>query len=161
MAVSSMNQLAIYYPLILAAAATVSAAIAFFSWQRRPSTGAASFSLLMAGVSIWSFCDLMVLISSDYQFKIFWDKMSYLGIVLVPMSWFIFTLQYTNRDYWLDRRNLGLLLIEPILTVLIVFTNEHHGLAWINSHMMNIGHFQDISPVCGKWFWINAAYSML
>lgn len=159
MAVLSMNQLAIYYPLILAAAAVVSAAIAFFSWQRRPSTGAASFSLLMAGVSIWSFCDLLVLISSDYQFKIFWDKMSYLGIVLVPISWFIFTLQYTNRDYWLNRRNLGLLLIEPILTVLIVFTNEYHGLAWINSHMMNIGTFQDVSPVYGKWFWINAAYS--
>lgn len=154
-----MNQLAFYYPLILFAAAAVSASIAFYSWQRRPSTGAASFSLLMAGVSIWSFCDLMVLISGDYQFKVFWDKMSYLGIVIVPTSWLIFTLQYTNRNCWLNRRNLMMLSIEPLLTVLIVFTNEHHGLAWISSRMMAIGNFQDLSPVYGKWFWINAAYS--
>lgn len=154
-----MSPLDVYYPLVLAASAIISAAIAIFSWRRRPTTGAASFSILMAGVFIWSLCDLLVLISPDFETKIIWDKASYLGITLVPTAWLVFTLQYTGQDGWLTRRNLTLLSIEPLLTIIIVFTNEFHGLAWSVTGLMELGPFLDLDPVYGTWFWINTAYS--
>lgn len=156
-----MSPLAVYYPLVLAVSAIISAAIAIFSWRRRPATGAASFSILMAGVFIWSLCDLLVLISSGFEAKTFWDKASYLGIALVPTAWLVFTLQYTSQDRWLTRRNLTLLSIEPLLTIIIVFTNEFHGLAWRAIGWMELGPFVDIDPVYGTWFWINTAYSYI
>ena len=60
--------------------------------------------------------------------KVFWDKAQFVGIVVAPTAWLAFVLQYTGYKLWLTRRTLVLLTILPLLTLLLVFTNETHGL---------------------------------
>lgn len=93
-----MDLPAIYDQLILAASTTIAIAIVSFSWKRRPAAAAASLSLLLSGVAVWSLCDLLQLLSSDFETKLFWSKVSYLGIALVPAAWLIFILQYAGQD---------------------------------------------------------------
>ncbi|NPV62098.1 MAG: PAS domain-containing protein [Methanotrichaceae archaeon] len=156
-----MSLPALYYLVLLALSALASAAIAAFCWTRRSSLGTKPFIVLMVAVSFWSFCDLMRLLSSDYSTMVFWDKMSYLGIVLVGPSWLAFCLQYTKRDGQLNRRNLALLSIVPLVTLVLVFFNEQFGLIWTDLTVVDLGQFRDLAHGHGPWFWVNVAYSYL
>jgi PAS domain S-box-containing protein len=112
--------------------------------------------IILAGTE-WLLGYIFELGSTDLTAKIFWNNVQYFGIVTVPIGWLIFALQYTGRENWLTRRTIILLCIEPIVTLLLVFTNRFHGLIWdpvvpdtdtpylIRSH--------------GVWYWIHTAYS--
>ncbi|OGP63677.1 MAG: hypothetical protein A2V65_08155 [Deltaproteobacteria bacterium RBG_13_49_15] len=93
--------------------------------------------------------------------KIFWAKIEYFGITVVPAIWLIFVHQYTNAKGWITSRTIPLFFIMPILTILMVLTNEFHGMIW-----------SEITPMPGKeaeilhykhalWFWIHAAYNYI
>ncbi|MDD1748311.1 MAG: hypothetical protein LUO89_00380, partial [Methanothrix sp.] len=151
----------IYDQLILAASIAISIAVAVFSWRRRPVVAAASLSFLMSGVAIWSLSDLLQILTPDFEGKLFWSKICYLGIVLIPAAWIIFILQYTGQDRILTRRNLALLSIEPIATLIFAFTNEYHGLLWSHINRQTLGPFVTAGAVYGLWFWVHAAYSYL
>ncbi len=56
--------------------------------------------------------------------------MQYLCFASVPTAWLIYALQYTGREKWLTLRNLLLLVIVPLAALLLVFTNESHGIMW-------------------------------
>ncbi|MDD1748671.1 MAG: hypothetical protein LUO89_02240, partial [Methanothrix sp.] len=133
-----------YYELMLATSAIILAAIALFSWQRRSAKGAVSFSILMLAVAFWSICNLLEIASFDIGDKIFWARMAFFGIVLVPVSWLAFTLQYTARDRWLTPLNLALLSIEPFLVLLLVWTNESYGLMWSEMELAQRGPFLEL-----------------
>jgi PAS domain S-box-containing protein len=156
-----MSLPAIYYVILLALSALASAAIAAFSWQRRTALGTKPFFVLMMAVSVWSFCDLMRLLSSEYSAMVFWDKMSYIGIVLVPPAWLAFCLQYTGKDAYLNRRNLALLSIEPLVTLVLVFFNEQLLLIWTDLAVVVLDGFQDLAHGHGSWFWVNVVYSYI
>lgn len=91
--------------------------------------------------------------------KLFWAKMGYLGIVTVPVAWFIFALQYTNRAGGLARRWLLMFCIIPLITLLLVFTNEAHGLIWSEVGMDSSGVIPVLDTIHGAWFWVHSAYS--
>jgi hypothetical protein len=73
------------FPLVIAAA--VSAAIAFFAWQRRPAPGAMPLVYLMLAASEWSLGYALGMASADLPAKVFWAKVQYFGIVTVPIMW--------------------------------------------------------------------------
>jgi len=103
------------------------------------------------------------LASTDVPTKIFWNQMQYVGVVIVPATWLVFTLQYTGREKRVTRRTLLLLSIEPIATLLLAFTNEIHGLAhgliWGSATLESQGPFTILIRPHGIGFWIHAAYT--
>ena len=58
---------------------------------------------------------------------------------------------------WLTRRRLALLLIEPLITLLLVFTNTAHGLIW--SSVGTAGELMPLPVEHGPWFWVHVASS--
>src|SRR5215471_18012587 len=108
------------YMLPMIASAVVAAVIARSAWQRRPAPGATSFCLLMLAVAEWSLAYALELGSSDLPTTLFWDNMAWLGAAFAPTLWFVFALQYTDQARWLTRRNVAILAIEPLITLLLV-----------------------------------------
>ena len=147
------------FPVILAVA--ISAALAIFALRRRPTPGATSFSLLMFAVAEWALGYALELVSPGLPAKLFWDNVSWLGAVVTPAAWFAFTLAYTDRGRWLTRRNVAILTIEPLIILLLVWTNPLHGL--VNSHVaLNTkGPFSALVFTYGAAFWVDIAYSYL
>ncbi|HEY46371.1 MAG: hypothetical protein AMJ88_06635 [Anaerolineae bacterium SM23_ 63] len=95
--------------------------------------------------------------------KILWDKIQFVGLLIIPTGWVIYIHQYTAGEHWLNRRRLALLSILPLVFMLLVLTNEHHRLIWSsvdlpefasNSHLV-----KDRAP--GFWFMILHSYLML
>ena len=147
------------YVLALVIAAAVSAAVAFFAWRRRPASGATPLALLMLAVAEWSLAYALGMASADLSAKVFWAKVQYFGLVTLPIMWLILALQYTKREKWLTRRNLVLLAIMPLLTLLLAWTNESHGLIWSDIRLDTTGSFSVLYLSYGAFVWVWVIYS--
>ena len=139
----------------------VSAAVAGFLWQRRPAPGATSFCLLMLAVAEWSLAYALELVSAELPTILFWDNITWLGAAFAPMLWLAFALQYTGQARWLTRRHIAILMVEPLITLLLVWTNQFHGLVEGNIRLDTSGSFAALKMTYGVWYWINIAYSYL
>ena len=149
------------YVFLVIASAAVSAALARYAWHRRPAPGATSFSLLMLTVAEWSLAYALELFSTDLPTILFWDNMTWLGAAFAPTLWLVFVLQYTGRARWLSRRNIAILMVEPLVTLLLVWTNQFHGLIESNIRLDTSHSFALLEVTYGAWYWINIAYSYL
>ena len=151
-----------YTPYLLPVLVTIgaSAVVAALAWQARRVPGGESLFLLMVTVIIWSFGYLFELGCVALPDKIFWAKFQYFGITFTPVCGLAFTLQYTGQERWLTRRNLLLLSIIPILTIVAAFTNQWHGLLRQKEELLRISeNFVILTRTFGPWFWVYVVYS--
>ena len=150
-----------YTPLIfpLLAAAAISAGIALYAWRRRTTTGATPFAVLMLGVAGWSLVYALRLGSADLPSKLFWAKVRYLPIVVVPTAWLAFVVQYTGRGKWLTSRNVALLMVVPVITLALAWTNDVHHLLWRETGLEHVGSLRVWSAPHGPAFWAYAVYT--
>jgi len=149
------------YAILLLTGAAISAVLSFSAWKRRSAPGAAPFAVLNLAVAEWSTAYAFELISDILSTKVFWAGVKYLGIVTLPVAWLAFAIKYTGKEKWLTRRNLVLLSIEPLLTMLMILTNEYHGLIWTSNTLQTIGLFSVRVSTHGAWFWLHTTYSYL
>ena len=149
------------YTFVLTATATAMAGIALYVWQRRPAPGAGVFTLLLVAVVEWSLSNALEMASTTLDGKVFWGNMQFIGITIVPAAWIVFVLQYTDRDHWLPSRLQWLLAVEPAITLVLAWTNQHHGLLRSRVWLEDLGAVSVLVVDFGIWFWMHAAYSYL
>jgi PAS domain S-box-containing protein len=149
------------YALLLLGATALLVLFAFRAWRRRGTPGATALVMLMMAGAVWGVAYALSLGSADPSMRLFWGEVRYLGIVAVPLAWLVFALQYTGREGWVTRRALALLAIEPLVTLVLVFTSEAHGLFWSSREPSTTGPFPIVRAVYGPWFWVHLSYSYL
>ncbi len=149
------------YVFLLVVATVVSAALASYVWRRRSAPGATPLALLMLAVAVWSLGYALEVASTDLPAGLFWAKVEYFGIAPLSVTWLAFALQYTHREKWLTRRNLILSTILPIITLLLAWTNEFHGLIWSEVGLDASDTLPGLDLTYGRWFWVNAGYTYL
>jgi two-component system cell cycle sensor histidine kinase/response regulator CckA len=147
------------YTVLLVAAAVISAVSALYVWLRRLVPGNQAALLVALANAAWMLGYALELGSVDLVAKVSWNKAQYLGVVIVPGAWLTFTLQYTGREKWLTRRNLVMLTIEPIITLMLVFTNEAHGLIWGPTTLDTDGPVPVLAHSHRVGYWIHGAYT--
>src|SRR2546423_1539097 len=147
------------FPVVIAG--VISAGLALYAWRRRLMAGVAAFSILMLAVAVWTLGYALELAGGDIPTKIFWLGIEYLGIVIVPVAWLALALQYTGRTKWLTPRILVLLSIEPLITLVLVWTNDIHHLIHAKVGLEISSAFTVLVITRGTWYWINVVYSFL
>lgn len=147
------------YAIPFLAAAVVAGGLVVFIWRRRNTRGATALALLSLAALIWTLGYGLEIAGADLATKIFWGKVQYFGIVTVPLLWLIFSLQYTSHDKWLTRRNLALLVVIPVVTLVLALTTEAHGLIWSEYHVDALGPVPVLAVTHGLWFWVYWIYS--
>ncbi len=143
----------------LAAAGIVSALLGVRIWRFRQAPGTRTGAVLLLATAEWTLGYALELGSADLAGKLFWSKLEYLGVVSVPVALFAFALRYTGRDQWITVRTRLLLSLVPLITLLLVTTNELHGLIWSSVALDGSGSFAVLAVVHGSWFWIFTLYS--
>ncbi|MDP4094479.1 MAG: histidine kinase N-terminal 7TM domain-containing protein [Bacillota bacterium] len=151
----------ILYVIFSSASIVTTIILAFLFWLRRNSVGAKTMCVLMSCAALWSFSDLLSALSSNIHLKLFWDGFSYVGVVIIPVEWFVFSLRYTGREKLITFRNSVLLSIIPLITMLMVITNSHHHFFVSKMLFTRIGELNITDPIYGIWFWVHTAYSYL
>jgi PAS domain S-box-containing protein len=147
------------FSLLLLSIAALS--IAGYAWQRRSMPGALPLSLMGVSLAVWSCGYAMELSSLTLSTALWWVRLEYVGIVSAPVAWLWFTAEYTDSLPWLNRRRVWLLGIVPVLTMVMILTNDVHRLFWQSIILSRNGFLTVFDSTLGLWFWVHTAYSYL
>ncbi len=141
------------YSLFFLVTSLVSFFGGFLAWQRRGVRGAYILTILMIASGIGALPIIFETASLTVTEKIFWSKLEFLGGTLTPVLYFLFVLRFTGNDRFLTKKKIAYLFIMPVITLLLIFTNEKHNLIWSGyspispaTHLMEYHH--------GIGFWI-------
>jgi PAS domain S-box-containing protein len=147
-----------FFPLVIGG--LISIALAAFSWRHRSARGAVPFAVLMLCVTWWSTGYAVQLSQTDLTTKVFVSNLNYIAILIIPMAWLAFALQYAGQHRPLTRRNLILLAIIPLLMMGVVWTDQWHHWFRIRVEMtLVLDRFLVMKPTHGVAFWVLTAYA--
>ena len=51
---------------------------------------------------------------------------------MIPVSWFLITLEFSGRKRWITSKKVALLAVIPLTTLVLAWTNSYHHLLWQN-----------------------------
>lgn len=129
--------------------------IAFYSWRRRQVTAANIFAILMFSAGFWAFFYALELVAVPLSAKLLFFNFKQLGASLIGPSLLLFALRFTHQRIRYPRLMYGLLLIEPITTQLIFWTNSWHGFAGTAVFRTDVAPFPILQFEFGPWFWLS------
>ncbi len=149
--------------IFLGVTAVLPAILAARAWNQRRTAGmiAVSMAALMSAITAWVLIYLLEVRGSDPMMKAFAFQAKFLCIVAIPVIWLVFSLYYSGRGAWVTWRTLLLLSIVPVITTVIIWTNDSHHLMWGNREMIQNGELFVFISETNIWFWVHAAYSYI
>ncbi len=148
-----------HYSLLYFLSAAVSAGLFLYGWKRRQARGALAFVVFSCGTFIWAFGNGIEVISITLAEKTFWANVEYMGVVILPVAWLIFALQYTGRDRQINKGHILWLSIIPLITIALVWTNAYHGLIRNNLALNTEGPFPRVTKTYGLGFKVSMLYA--
>lgn len=146
------------YAFVIAVSAFATLTVLLLT-RRRTAPGSSALRAMLLGMFIWGFSYALTWAFVPLEMKIYWLKVMFAGIVMVPGLFLIFTLRITQRDNWITFRSLSLLFIEPTLVLILVWAAPRSVFASIEPLIMDGYHIIQIER--GILFWINTAYSYI
>jgi len=153
----------VYTPFIIpmSAAVVICILVLLYAIRHREIASSPAFILLMGAIIEWLICYLMWMVTDDVQLKVLLSKIEYIGVIMVAPAWLLFAVQYAGHNKWISVNNIALIFILPIVTLILVWTNEQHWLIWdgYNFHWKHDILLPDLKY--GHWFWVQTAYSYL
>lgn len=117
------------------------------------------FSLLMFGGSLWAFANVIQLITPDMSWQTTWNRITYLGIMLIPTAWFLLSVKLTGFAQEQIEKVEKWLWGIPALLFLFILTSGYHKLFFASTEMVNVGGYASLQNVYGPLFFIHTAYS--
>lgn len=96
-----------------------------YGWRRRDQTIGRLFIYVMCCLLIWVSLAIFEYLSASLSVKLFWADLSFIGITLMPVFWFLLVIEYTGKQEQWQRYRSWLFVIPAIINVLI-WTNEWH-----------------------------------
>jgi len=84
----------------------------------------------LSAAAFWLLTSGLGLISSSLSTKFFLLQLEFVGVVLVPPCWLMLTLIISGQERWVNRRNIAILSLMPIITLALVLTNQSHALVF-------------------------------
>lgn len=138
--------------------------MAYSAYSRRDVLGAKALLVQMLGLSWWTLSYALQLIYSYFPSvlphlshdPLFWFKVLFLGVVVIPAGFLVFVLQYTGIVGKLPRWLFGALAVVPAVTLVSIATDPMHD-GFLGGFQPGQGmQFQG-----GPAFWLHTAYSYL
>jgi diguanylate cyclase (GGDEF)-like protein/PAS domain S-box-containing protein len=141
---------------ILSASITLIAAV--IAW-RRFAPGSWMLSMLLISMTIWSGSYSARWMDLSLAAKIFWFNIMYLGVLALPTFFLLFVLAFTHHDEWLTRRNLFLLSVQPVVALLLQWTNAYHHLFYSSLQAVQQQGVTTLEVLRGPGYYANVLYS--
>lgn len=114
--------------------------------------GRRTFAVMMALVTIWALSYGMELSVRHIEKMLFWIRIEYIGIALIPAFWVLFCLEFTGIDSRLSPKIVPLLFFLPIVTLLMVWTNSWHHLHYSSVDLSIHGELHFLAFEAGPWY---------
>lgn len=133
-----------------------SVACAVYVLRRAGVVGRAGLVAVLVGSAIWGLAYGLELGSVTRSGRELWGALKYVGIVLLPPAWLIFSLGYAGRERFVSPRVLVVLSVEPalVLMILAVPSARHLVRSYPAGASSALTHIQ-----LGPLFYVLLAYS--
>lgn len=116
-------------------------------------------SLLLGAAGVWALGNAFQLLSATLETQIIWTKFQFIGIEAIPLAWLLLVLHETGRKRWLNSRFYALLGLEPLLMIVLIWTNDSHHLVWTNPRLAYLGAFATLEMDFQPLMWLQIGYS--
>jgi PAS domain S-box-containing protein len=130
-------------------------------WRHRRKPGIRYLFWIMLSGLIWSSCYLLEIRSVGFAAKLFWAKVKYIGIVTIPVCWFLFVTEYVGYRYNLWPYSDHALFILPAIMLLIIATNPWHQMFFRPIDLQPYGDLSHLEVEYRFFFWLHTAYANL
>lgn len=120
-------------------------------------TGVAALPFLLLATTVYVFGYAFELTNSTLHGMLFWIKVEYLGISMIPPLWIIAVIQYAGKDKWLTSFRVAALFFIPVITLVLNYTNDYHHL-YYSAVSVNNELFPHLWIKRGAWYWVNILY---
>jgi len=138
---------------VLFITALISLGVALTAWNRRNTTTGLVLILFMFSIAVWAFFSGVEAGTADLSTRIFWSKMEYLGFVWASPLCFLFVLSFTNHWKWITKPGLIIIAAISIVTLILAWTNEYHGLIW-DAFLKGDPRLNTLIYSHGPWFYL-------
>ena len=153
------EQLAYLGPIFLTP--LVGLVIAFFCWRGRGTPGAALFALVVLSTSWWSLSYGLELVAVSSGVRDLWYRVAFFGEGVVSPLLLLFALDYTGATWWRRTRYYLLFAIEPLLSMVVLWTNQWHGFFWEATEVVTAGPVLTSAREWGGWFYFHEIFTDL
>jgi len=147
-----------YYLIPLFISAFITFLLSIYSYKYRNVKGARAFFLSMLTGSLWALANGLEMAGVDLETKIFWANIQYFFYAFAPLIWLIMVFEFTEREKLVNKKNIFVLSLIPIFTIILVWTNSYHNLMRSNISLESTGIFSVIIKDYGPWFWVHFIY---
>ena len=117
-----------------------------------------TFTYTMLAVAIWAIGDSLVLLSTEMNEMMFWTRVEYLGIAMLPALWITSVIKLIRKSEWLKAPYIYLLYIIPIITLCLVWTNESHYLYYAETFIDSSEGISFMAIKPGLWYRVHIIY---
>ncbi len=150
------------YTIPLAIAAVTAVVMFALAATQRSSKGATTMMGLFGAMVLYAGGYAMQLSSTALSEKLLWHAVRFVGPALVVVAFFVFALQYTGRESSVTLRNVGLLLVVPVVTLVLVWTEIYgfHSLVLGAVSVEEVAGLQRLVVADGPWYPVHAVYSL-
>jgi len=122
-----MDSYWILFTIGLVVNAFLALSLAFLLRRKHAAPGRTAMIWMLVMLAVWAFCYAMITVFPLMEQKIFWLKLENIGILTVPVFWFLFTLRYTQLDKWLNVFTGALFFVIPVFSFyLLINPNWFH-----------------------------------
>lgn len=143
-------------------AGVVGMAVAFLVWLHRDRAGAGPLATFVVAASLWTTAYGLELAAPGMGAMERLVQVQLLLSVVVPVAWLVTVIEYTGHPNWLTQRRVVLLLAEPAVFVVLVWSNAAHELVWTGSETQYISPSAVILvPSYGIAYWGHLSYMLL
>jgi len=117
-------------------------------------------ALLVLGSSIWLIMQALELTSGSLPIKLQFYMLRYVGVVTVPSVWLVLAMLISGYERHVNRRNIFMLTIVPVLSLLLIFTNKSHGLMFSSVTLNTTDPSLPLMVTFGPAYWaLSVLYS--
>ncbi len=128
------------------------------AWQYRNNRAAVPFVALALTCAFYAFFYALELSSAEINIIMFWIKIEYIFILLIPPLLIHFTITYTGWKVGFKKTIFITMLAFSLLIYVLMLTNQYHGLIYSRIGLDMNGPFPMISFEKGIFYWINTIY---
>ncbi len=113
---------------------------------------------MASGIAILAATSYMEVRADVLPSKEFWVNMQYFGYDTIPVALLLTVLQYMGIQKWFTIKRLCTLFFVPVVTILLLWTNDYHHLMRYGTCIENSGGLNFLGQTYGLWCWINMVY---
>ncbi|WP_459193766.1 histidine kinase N-terminal 7TM domain-containing protein [Halosimplex sp. J119] len=147
-------------PLLLLGA-ILGSGVAAFVWTFRDAPGAKPLAAFVVAGSVFSLAQGVSLASPGLEAKLFWTNVAATVSTALPLTWLATVLIYAESDRAVRGRTLAIMLVEPVVFGVLVWTNADHALVWTDRYISFAGGSPVLVTELGLAMFAHFSYSLL